>query len=181
MLPPGWDNPPGNAPAGSISNTELADMTAGTVKGRAVGAGTGVPTDLTAAQQRAAAELGTIATQAASAVAITGGTVSARLAYGSETALNIASGAITITGNYHAIETEGAVASDDVTTINGGLPGQILVLYPYHPDHSVVMKDGATLLLAGDFTMDNAGDTITLIANYDATVWRELCRSDTGA
>lgn len=40
-----------SAPAdGSITNAKLADMVAATIKGRASGAGTGVPVDLTAAQ-----------------------------------------------------------------------------------------------------------------------------------
>lgn len=38
---------------GSISNAKLADMAQATVKGRAVGAGTGAPVDLTAAQVKA--------------------------------------------------------------------------------------------------------------------------------
>lgn len=38
---------------GIITNTELADMAAATIKGRALGAGSGDPTDLTAAQVRA--------------------------------------------------------------------------------------------------------------------------------
>ena len=37
---------------GSVTNPKLADMAAATIKGRASGAGTGVPTDLTAAQVR---------------------------------------------------------------------------------------------------------------------------------
>src|SRR5690348_7777398 len=36
--------------ADSVSNTELANMAQSTIKGRAAGAGTGDPTDLTAAQ-----------------------------------------------------------------------------------------------------------------------------------
>jgi hypothetical protein len=40
-------------PDGSLTNAKLADMAQATVKGRASGAGTGVPTDLTAAQVRA--------------------------------------------------------------------------------------------------------------------------------
>ena len=45
--------------AGGVANTHLADMTAGTIKGRALGAGTGAPTDLSAGQ--AAAIVGTAA------------------------------------------------------------------------------------------------------------------------
>lgn len=37
-------------PPGSVSNTELASMAAGTIKGRAAGGGTGSPQDLTASQ-----------------------------------------------------------------------------------------------------------------------------------
>lgn len=37
-------------PAGSVSNSELADMTQATIKGRAAGGGTGSPQDLTATQ-----------------------------------------------------------------------------------------------------------------------------------
>jgi len=42
----------GTVGAGDITNAKLANMAAGTVKGRASGAGTGVPGDLTAAQQK---------------------------------------------------------------------------------------------------------------------------------
>jgi hypothetical protein len=59
----------------SLENTKLANMGAATIKGRASGAGTGAPVDLTAAQARTALGLGTIATQGAGAVAITGGTI----------------------------------------------------------------------------------------------------------
>jgi hypothetical protein len=40
-------------PDGSLTNAKLADMAQATIKGRASGAGTGVPVDLTAAQVRA--------------------------------------------------------------------------------------------------------------------------------
>ena len=46
-------------PDGSVTNAKLADMAAATIKGRAAGAGTGDPTDLTAAQVRDAIGLDT--------------------------------------------------------------------------------------------------------------------------
>jgi hypothetical protein len=42
-----------SVPDGSITNTKLADMAQATIKGRAAGAGTGDPTDLTATQATA--------------------------------------------------------------------------------------------------------------------------------
>lgn len=47
-----WNNAPAPA-AGSITNAQLADMAQSTIKGRAVGAGTGVPQDLTNVQATA--------------------------------------------------------------------------------------------------------------------------------
>jgi hypothetical protein len=125
--------------------------------------------------------LGTIATQDADAVAITGGSVSARLAAGADSELTIAAGSITVTGSYHSVDTEADDATDDLTAIAGGVPGQILILQAASSARTVVVKDAGTLLIAGDCTLDNAEDTITLIANTDATAWRELCRSNNGA
>lgn len=56
--------------AGSIANAKLANMAEATIKGRASGAGTGVPTDLTASQARAIIDpqLGDFAPASADAV-----------------------------------------------------------------------------------------------------------------
>jgi hypothetical protein len=137
--------------------------------------------DADAAAVRATLELGTIATQDADAVAITGGSVSARLAAGADSELTIAAGSITVTGSYHSVDTEADDATDDLTAIAGGVPGQILILQAASSARTVVVKDAGTLLIAGDCTLDNVEDTITLIANTDATAWRELCRSNNGA
>jgi hypothetical protein len=96
--------------------------------------------------------------------------------------LTISSGAITIVRDYHAVDTEADAASDDLDTINGGTAEQILVLRPEDSTRTVVLKDGTgNLRLAGDFTMDNLQDTITLIYDSAFSVWLEVSRSDNGA
>jgi hypothetical protein len=62
------NTPPGTAPAGSISNSELADMAQATVKGRAAAAGTGAPGDLTAVQLAAVVATANLSTSEAAAV-----------------------------------------------------------------------------------------------------------------
>lgn len=97
--------------------------------------------------------------------------------------VTIAAGAITASRSYHFVDTEGDAASDDLDTINGGSNGDLLIIRAVSSSRTVVAKDGTgNLNLAGDFTMDNATDSLTLI--YDTTlggVWVELSRSDSGA
>lgn len=96
--------------------------------------------------------------------------------------LTIASGAITVTGSYHTVDTEAAGASDDLDTINGGVDGARLVIRAVDSTHTVVAKDATgNLQLAGDHTMDNAQDTLTLIYDGALTAWLELARSNNGA
>jgi hypothetical protein len=100
--------------------------------------------------------------------------------YGGNSTLTLAAGAVTITSSFHAIDTEAAAATDDLDTISGGTTGRILVIHAADSTHDVVAKDGTgNLKLAGDFTMNNAEDALTLI--YNGTNWLELCRSDNGA
>ena len=99
---------------------------------------------------------------------------------GRNTTRSIATGVVTITGSFHSIETEAAAATDDLDTINGGETGQVLYIHAADGTHDVVAKDGTgNLKLAGDFTMNNTEDTLTLI--FDGTSWLELARSDNGA
>jgi hypothetical protein len=94
--------------------------------------------------------------------------------------LTIATGVVTITGSYHTIDTEAAAATDDLDTINGGADGKHLVIRAQDSARTVVAKDGTgNLKLAGDHSMDNLEDTLTLIS--DGTNWYELCRSNNGA
>jgi hypothetical protein len=94
----------------------------------------------------------------------------------------IATGVITITGSYHRIETEAAAATDDLDTINGGVDGMRLVIRPLDAAHTVVVKDATgNIQCAGDFTMDNAQDTMELIFDSALSAWLEIGRSDNGA
>ncbi len=98
---------------------------------------------------------------------------------GTSTELTISSGAITITGSYHRVDTEGDAATDDLTDILGGSIGQILILRSENLSRNPTIKDGGNLYLAGDFTFTSKTDHIVLI-KYSADAWAELCRSDNG-
>ena len=112
----------------------------------------------------------------------TGDNDSNSLAIGDESELTIATGAVTATSNFHIIDTESDAASDDLDTISGGRVGQILVITAANDARTVVAKDGTgNLDLAGDFSMDNTQDTLTLIYSAVSSSWKELSRSDNGA
>jgi hypothetical protein len=101
----------------------------------------------------------------------------------------IAAGVLTITGTVASInknlsrinvDTEGAAATDDLVTIDGGVSGDILILAAADSGRTVVCKDGTgNMSLAGDFSLDNTADRIVLM--YEGTTWFELSRSDNGA
>jgi len=94
--------------------------------------------------------------------------------------LTIAAGVVTAAGSFHTVDTQSDDPTDDLDTINGGTAGNMLIISAADSARTVVAKDGTgNLLLAGDFTMDNASDTLTL--RYDGTNWVELSRSDNGA
>jgi hypothetical protein len=94
--------------------------------------------------------------------------------------LTIAAGVITAFHEYHAVDTEGAAATDDLDTISGGQPFQRITLTASNDARSVVLKDGTgNLQLAGDFTLDNSRDSISLI--YNGASWLETSRSDNAA
>lgn len=84
--------------------------------------------------------------------------------------------------SFITVDTEAAAATDDLDTINGtGVRnGQVIVLQAANSARTVVAKDGTgNLRLAGDMTLDNAEDTLTLIRR--STTWCEMARSNNGA
>lgn len=106
--------------------------------------------------------------------------VSGGLLVTSKNTATIATGAITATANIMTVDTESAAASDDLDTINGGVDGAVIHVKAANAARTVVAKDGTgNLILAGDFSLDNTDDVLTLMS--DGTNWREVSRSDNGA
>ncbi len=103
---------------------------------------------------------------------------------GEITDLVISNGAITVSKSYHAIDTEGGAASDELTTINGGQTGQLLILQAISVLRPVtVVENTGNLRLAGNFVLSKNNDKIMLIA-MDKTSsggileWHEISRSN---
>ena len=106
-------------------------------------------------------------------------TLGGKLNLGSATELTIANGAITITKSFHTVDTESNAESDDLTTINGGAEGDILLLKLQSTTRTVTVKDNDNLKLAGDFTLSSWQDTIVLMYySTGSTGWIELTRSN---
>ena len=93
------------------------------------------------------------------------------------TELTIASGVITVTANFHKVDTEGDAASDDLDTITAGTnvaAGFILHLRVESAARTVVIKAGTggsdNLDVGSDVTLDESYKTYSLV--YDGTNWR---------
>lgn len=95
--------------------------------------------------------------------------------------LTLASDAITVTGCYHRVDTQGGAATDDLATISGAAAGQILILQSVASSRDVTVKNGTgNIFLAGsDFVLDNSRDFIVLICTGGEL--NEICRSNNGA
>lgn len=88
--------------------------------------------------------------------------------------LTIATGVITVTGAYHAIDTEAAAATDDLDTISGGADGQALVLRTTNDGRDVVIKHntGNILTHSGqNITLTSIKETVTLIYDGSQSKW----------
>jgi len=77
--------------------------------------------------------------------------------------LTISNGAITVTQSNHTVDTEGGAALDELTTINGGNPGDILILRPANSNRDILIKGNGQ---GNIFTFDRSDillDTITSV------------------
>ena len=102
------------------------------------------------------------------------------LEFDATTTLTIATGAITITQTYHAVDTEAAAASDDLDTINGGAAGVVVFLRALNSARTIVVKHNTgNILCMGDanFTLDDSHDFVMLL--YDGTLAKWMAFSFT--
>ena len=102
---------------------------------------------------------------------------SGALSFVDATELTIASGVITVTGNYHKIDTEGGASSDDLDTITAGTnvaAGHVLHLRVESDARTVVLKAGTSgsdnLDIGSDISLTESYHTYSLV--YDGTNWR---------
>lgn len=92
------------------------------------------------------------------------GTVTTKQNLNPNGTLTIATGAITVTGSFHELDTEASAATDDLDTINGGNDGDILILQTTNQGRDVTVKNGTGNILCGsDRVLDRKADKITLI------------------
>ena len=98
---------------------------------------------------------------------------------GAVSELTISGGAVTATSSYHTIDTQDDDATDDLTTINGGAAGDILIVTPNNSDRDVTFKDATgNLRLAGSADFAPGDNTDTLMLVYSGTYWVEISRSN---
>ncbi len=100
--------------------------------------------------------------------------------FGTPTELTIAGGAITVTKNYHRVDTQGDDPADDLNTINGGTDGMLLVLRQENITRDVTVEHNVgNIKLDGnaDCVLSTPEQKITLIYDLINTQWSEISRT----
>lgn len=104
--------------------------------------------------------------------------------FASPTELIISGGEITVSGDnkwrFHSIDTQNDDASDDLDTINGGNTGEKLILQAANGARTVVCKDGTSLKLQADFSLNNVEDKLELLC-ISSGIWHEMTRASNGS
>lgn len=97
------------------------------------------------------------------------------------TSLTISSGAVTVTQNFHRIDTEGSAATDDLTTLTTtATTAMLLIIRPVNSGRTVVVKhDTGNIQCAGgvDITLDNTYDFALAIYDPTLTKWLAISSS----
>jgi len=101
------------------------------------------------------------------------------LSYGNILELTIATGTVVRTISNHLIDTQSNDPTDDLDTVTGFSPGDVLFLKSANSNRDPTIKDTAggtgEMLTAGDFTLDNDADIMQLKALGGS--WLEISRS----
>jgi len=95
-------------------------------------------------------------------------------------AATISGGAITYTGAYMVIDTEGGAATDDLDTINGGNDGDEIRIRSTDNSRKITIKHltgNIILRPLNDITLDTRNDTITLKYNAATSYWGQVSRT----
>jgi hypothetical protein len=111
-------------------------------------------------------------------------TFAGKTAFKDDGELTIATGAITITGAAHTVDTESDAASDDLDTINGGTDGELLVLRAENAARTIVIKDGTGNIETADGNDIDLDETEkTVLLQYDAALskWLVISSPSSGA
>lgn len=103
-------------------------------------------------------------------------------ALATSTELTIASGVITVTQNFHRVDTEGDAASDDLDTISGGSVGQIVILRAENDARTVVVKHGAGIIcpFGRDISLAEDDDYVMLV-KHASSAWVVIASKITAA
>ena len=88
--------------------------------------------------------------------------------------LTIASGAITITGANHTVDTESDAASDDLATINGGADGVIVTIRPAHTDRTVVLVNSGNIVTPDGASIALTSTSMAVVLQYDLELTKWL-------
>ena len=93
--------------------------------------------------------------------------------------VSISTGSISINANFYTVHIESGTA-DYLDTINGGNPGDFVVLQSSSSGVTLIVEDGTgNLELNGDFSMDDPEDKIMLL-RVSTNTWHEISRSSNG-
>jgi len=88
----------------------------------------------------------------------------------------VSGGAITVTGPYMKVDTENMDPTDDITQINGGIDGDVVMFTGQNGSRNCTFKTTAVKLDGSvEFTLSNLNRTIILLRRGSA--WVELSRS----
>ena len=96
------------------------------------------------------------------------------------TELTISTGSITVSKSRHTVDTEGDASTDDLTSIGGGVDGQMLVLTSADSGRDVVVKSSGNIATPGltDFTLGNVNDSIMLMYVAAQSKWITISSSN---